>query len=155
MRVSVVSLSGRELVSLDAGPSWHLSEVRALVPEQAAQAGCRMRVFFGEVELCGSATLAELGVGHGSELTLLFTPPRVVTGGPGSSAKLWSAASGDCLVRLQGHQGRVGSAAFSPDGRHVLTASLDGTAKIWSAASGACLHTLRGTGGASASFAPS
>ena len=56
MRVSVVSLSGRELVSLDAGPSWHLSDVRALVPEQDAQAGCRMQIFFGKVELRGSAT---------------------------------------------------------------------------------------------------
>ena len=35
------------------------------------------------------------------------------------------------FVALEGHQGRVFSALFSPDGTHVVTASADGTARVW------------------------
>ena len=37
------------------------------------------------------------------------------------------------------------SAAFSPDGKLVVTASIDGTARIWDVASGRSLHTLTAT----------
>src|SRR5208337_5005564 len=39
---------------------------------------------------------------------------------------------------------RLNSAAFSPDGKQVLTASSDNTARLWDAASGAALITLKG-----------
>merc|ERR1712107_336309 len=51
------------------------------------------------------------------------------------------AASGECLHTFQGH--RVESAAFSPDGQRVVTASGGGTAKLWDAASGECLYTFQ------------
>jgi WD40 repeat protein len=37
----------------------------------------------------------------------------------------------------------VTSVAFSPDGRLVLTASIDGDARLWSVASGRTVHRLR------------
>ena len=40
--------------------------------------------------------------------------------------------SGEPLV-LRGHEGRVCSAAFSPDGTRIVTASDDGTARVWRA----------------------
>jgi len=45
---------------------------------------------------------------------------------------------------LGGHEDRVSTAAFNPDGTRVVTASLDGTARIWDSASGRLLHVLRG-----------
>ena len=45
---------------------------------------------------------------------------------------------------LQGHTSSVLSAAFSPDGQRIVTASYDKTARVWNAASGQLLATLQG-----------
>ncbi|MCZ6764560.1 MAG: hypothetical protein O7C63_06465 [Alphaproteobacteria bacterium] len=45
---------------------------------------------------------------------------------------------------FRGHQGWVLSAAFSPDGARIVTASLDSTARIWDAKTGAEITVLRG-----------
>ena len=47
-------------------------------------------------------------------------------------------------VELQlGHYGAVRSAAFSPDGKQVLTASIDGTARLWDTVSGLEIRTFQ------------
>jgi WD40 repeat protein len=55
---------------------------------------------------------------------------------------------------LHGHEGAVQSAAFSPDGTRIVTASYDHTARLWDTSSGRELAVLRGHEGAvnSASF---
>ncbi|HYY82526.1 MAG TPA: WD40 repeat domain-containing protein, partial [Actinomycetes bacterium] len=52
----------------------------------------------------------------------------------------------ECRIRavLNGHQGDVSRATFSPDGGRIVTASQDTTARVWEAASGRPLATLRG-----------
>ncbi len=44
---------------------------------------------------------------------------------------------------LRGHTGYVHSAAFSPDGKLIVTASRDGTARVWDASTGQSLRELR------------
>jgi WD40 repeat protein len=51
------------------------------------------------------------------------------------AAQLRDAATGD-LLREFPHRDRVYSAAFSPDGRYVVTTSKDGEAKVWEASTG-------------------
>ena len=60
------------------------------------------------------------------------------------------------LLTLRGHTSNLTSAAYSPDGSHILTASYDGTAKISSATTGQHLRTLQGHRGMvwSAAYSP-
>ncbi len=57
---------------------------------------------------------------------------------------------------LRGHEDRVMSAQFAPDGKTVVTASGDQTARLWDMASGKALQVLRGHEGEvwSAQFSP-
>lgn len=48
-----------------------------------------------------------------------------------NTAKEWDVETGQELVTLSGHDGRVTSAAYSPDGQRIVTSSSDQTAKVW------------------------
>ena len=52
------------------------------------------------------------------------------------TARIWDAATGQELRQLTGHTAGVLSAAYSPDGKTIVTASADQTARIWDAATG-------------------
>jgi WD40 repeat protein len=70
------------------------------------------------------------------------------------SARIWDATTGQEVVQLGGHIKGVNSAAYSPDGKQVVTAGCDGTsetgacvvgsARIWDAATGKEVRTLSG-----------
>jgi len=53
-----------------------------------------------------------------------------ITGTVGCCAR---AASGREVAVLRGHDGAVNSAAFSPNGARIVTASADKTPRIWDA----------------------
>jgi WD40 repeat protein/serine/threonine protein kinase/tetratricopeptide (TPR) repeat protein len=53
-----------------------------------------------------------------------------------AEARVWDVATGRPLTPPLKHEGTVVYAAFSPDGRHVVTASYDGTARVWDASTG-------------------
>jgi len=82
-----------------------------------------------------------------------FSPDgrRIVTASNDRTARVWDAASGVQLAVLSGHgegfpsdddSGNVRSAAFSPDGRRIVTASNDKSARVWDAATGRQLAVL-------------
>jgi WD40 repeat protein len=81
---------------------------------------------------------------------------RWSTASADGTARIWNAETGVSLHILVGHEAGVRSAAFSPDGRHVLTGSSDGTARIWDATTGTPLMTLvaQGTAIYDAEFSP-
>ena len=60
------------------------------------------------------------------------------------TAKVWEAATGQALLTLSGHTGKIVRLAFSSDGLRLATASDDGTARIWDLNTGQTLHTLAG-----------
>ena len=73
-----------------------------------------------------------------------------------SIALLWDALSGRVIRRFEGHGAQVYDAAFSPDGKQIVTASFDNTARIWDAATGATIAVLSGHSASvlSAAFSP-
>jgi WD40 repeat protein/serine/threonine protein kinase len=52
------------------------------------------------------------------------------------SPEIWDPDTGHRLATLTGHSSAISSAAFSPDGRWVVTASKDRTARIWESTTG-------------------
>lgn len=66
--------------------------------------------------------------------TVLVFPPmgkNILTKPGNDKAKLWNAQSGMLIAFFKGE--RIQSAGFSPDGKKVVTASMDGIVKIWDA----------------------
>ena len=95
-------------------------------------------------------------------ISVAFSPDgsRIITGSLDQRGKVWAAVSGHELLTLNGHSvgilpvafARDGhpfltgnfSVAFSPDGRRIVTGSLDQTAKLWDAATGREMLTFKG-----------
>ena len=98
-------------------------------------------------------------------LSVAFSPDgrRIVSGGSEldrksvkyniiSELKVWDATSGQELLNLQGHCGRVHNVVFSPDGKRIISGSegpdrksreLGEYLKLWDAVTGHELLTLR------------
>ena len=107
-------------------------------------------------ELAASA-LAELEIDPGRSVELALEAAELEPTQEAETAlRRALPAQRRLLEVLAGHTGSVVSAAFSPDGTRVVTASDDGTARIWDAASGEELTPLRGHSGwvVSAAFSP-
>jgi WD40 repeat protein/serine/threonine protein kinase len=61
--------------------------------------------------------------------------------------KVWDAETGKEIRTLKGHAGVVKSAAYSPDGKRLASASGDGTVKVWDTQTDRELLTLKGHNG--------
>ena len=86
---------------------------------------------------------------------------RVVSASYDSTLKVWDVATGECVATLEGHsecvrcgvhctfamiwlrRRSIGVAVF-PDGRRVVSGSLDKTLKVWDVETGECVATLEG-----------
>jgi len=72
---------------------------------------------------------------------------RLLASGSGfadPTIRVWEAATGRLLVRLDGHSGWVGKLAFSKDGRRLISASTDQTIRFWDTGTWTETKVLRG-----------
>jgi WD40 repeat protein len=80
--------------------------------------------------------------------TVAFSPDgnRILAGVGrfGQVVEVWNALTGALEMTLTGHTERVWSAAFSPNGKHIVSGSGDETVKVWNAATGDLERTITG-----------
>lgn len=69
---------------------------------------------------------------------------RLATVSRDKTAKIWDAASGECLNTLEGHSHFVRAVAWSPDGRRLVTGGDDTKLLVWDPESGSHLLELSG-----------
>ena len=68
------------------------------------------------------------------------------TGGKGGAARLWDAITGEKLRDFIGHTLDINyGAAFSPDGKYIVTGSWDTTIRLWDAQTGKEIRQFIGT----------
>jgi WD domain, G-beta repeat len=142
-----------------------------IVTASSSDSGTRTALGLSDVHIWDAATGRELTVlrlpRHGGIESAAFSPDglRIVTTSLDGTASTWDVATGMEISVLRGHgdgrvefpaDGGVLSAAFSPDGSRIVTASYDKTARIWDAASGNEIAVIRGHGDSvlSATFSP-
>jgi WD40 repeat protein len=77
-------------------------------------------------------------------LRSFFDRRNLVPGLPWVRALEQAISAAKEVAVLRGHEDAVNSAAFSPDGSHIVTASEDNTARIWDAGSAKEIAVLRG-----------
>jgi WD40 repeat protein len=71
-------------------------------------------------------------------------------GSPGRGDKtlrIWKVVRNRLVRELKGHTGWLTRAAYSPDGRSLLSGGVDGTARLWDTATERLLHTLQAHAG--------
>jgi len=73
----------------------------------------------------------ELGV---TQASFDATQTRFLTTSYDGTAAVWSYPNSQASYSLEGHRGALTGGAFSPDGKSIVTSSVDSTARIWHAA---------------------
>ena len=88
--------------------------------------------------------------GHKGEVTVVALSPdgsRALSGGKDKTIRLWEVATGRLIRTIYAHldsSSDVGSVAFSPNGRRLLSSSRgEGAAKLWDADTGRLVRTFR------------
>ncbi|EJF55871.1 WD40 repeat-like protein, partial [Dichomitus squalens LYAD-421 SS1] len=74
---------------------------------------------------------------------VVFSPDgRLLLSTGDNAVKIWDADTGATVQSLEGHEGRVTGACFSPCGKYIASGSNDKTVRVWRTSDGACLTTL-------------
>src|SRR5262249_37623927 len=65
-----------------------------------------------------------------------YSPDGGRVAAAGFDAKVWNATNGQELLSLRGHTASISKIVFSPDGKRLVTASVDHSARVWDSGSG-------------------
>ncbi|KAI9858585.1 MAG: hypothetical protein M1813_007390 [Trichoglossum hirsutum] len=76
--------------------------------------------------------------------TSSLSDSKLVSGFRDQTVRPWDSTTGEARNTLKGHNGRVYSVAFSPDGNLVASGSKDHTVRLWGSTTGEARNTLKG-----------
>jgi hypothetical protein len=87
----------------------------------------------------------ETGIEWAFNQALVFHPtePLLAAAGAPFVIDVWNTTTKALLRRMRGHQGHIVSLAFSPDGKRLISGSMDHTVRVWDWRSGEELLLLR------------
>jgi len=128
-----------------------LKQVRALHGKLSAQLGQACEVYVEAVKTERPTNRRLTAFRNGVLLPTAAWVALLETREAGFDSQTWLRLSGLSWgepLKLQGHTSAVSGVAFSPDGKRIVTASLDKTARIWDAETGQELRKLEGHTGA-------
>lgn len=106
----------------------------------------------GRIVLYDAATLDVVNdrqIQEGVLWGLAFSPDsaRILCGGEGGGAFLWTLADDDIQPLVNGHTGDIQAVAFSPDGTRIATSGADALAIVWDPFTRRPLYRLQGHAG--------
>lgn len=137
-----LAISGEQLPPIRMRMWDTVASLRCKIACMAGRGGAVQILWRDQILQTGHMSLGEVGLGDDDEVMVLRAPFRfALTVCDSGAAKLWGAGSGTCLHTLE-HTGTVRTAACSPDGSHVLTASI--VANIWNSETGQPVSRLAG-----------
>ena len=75
-----------------------------------------------------------------------FSPKgdKIIAGGVDQKVNVWDVYSGNLVMSLKGHTGKINSVKYSPNGKFIVSASDDKTIICWDADNGSIQWQLRG-----------
>ena len=97
-----------------------------------------------DAQALGTTVLSRVAYSHDGRRLAVSTAPELLTRASDKIAIILDAETGAPQVILRGHDGHVMTAAFSFDGRYVVTGSTDEDARVWDATTGQLVHVLVG-----------